>query len=141
MDHQLETRAGALRLALGLTATLAGLDKFFNLLADWGTYVSPVAASLLPVSPETLMYVVGVVEFSVGVAILGAAPVLGAYIASAWLVLVAVNLLLGGHFDIAVRDVVMSVAAFTLARLLELRSQETSRAPVREAAGRAVTAA
>ena len=141
MDHQLETRAGALRLALGLTATLAGLDKFFNLLADWATYVNPVAASLLPVSPETLMYVVGVVEFSVGVAILGAAPVLGAYIASAWLVLVAVNLLLGGYFDIAVRDVVMAVAAFTLARLLELRTQEASRAPVREAAGRTVTAA
>ena len=53
MDHQLETRAGALRLVLGLTAALAGLDKFFNLLADWSTYVSPVAASLLPVSPET----------------------------------------------------------------------------------------
>jgi len=42
--------------------------------------------------------------------------------ASAWL-LVAGNLLLGGHVDVAVRDVVMSVAAFTLARVLELRSE------------------
>ena len=141
MDHQLERRTGALRLVLGLTATLAGLDKFFNLLADWSTYVSPFAASLLPVSPETFMYAVGVVELAVGVAILGAAPVVGAYVASAWLVLVAANLLLGGYFDVAVRDVVMSVAAFTLARLLELRSHATPRAYVREATGRSVTAA
>jgi hypothetical protein len=48
MDHQLGTRAGALRLLFGLTATLAGLDKFFNLLADWSAYVSPLAAQLLP---------------------------------------------------------------------------------------------
>jgi hypothetical protein len=141
MDYQLATRAGALRLVLGLTATLAGLDKFFNLLADWSTYVSPLAASLLPVSPETFMYVVGGVELAVGVAILGAAPVLEAYVASAWLVLVAVNLLLGGYFDVAVRDVVMSVAAFTLARLLELRAQTTVRAQAREVSGRTVTAA
>ncbi|HZI28569.1 MAG TPA: hypothetical protein VFD64_10440 [Gemmatimonadaceae bacterium] len=140
MDHQLGTRTGALRLVFGLTATLAGLDKFFNLLADWSTYVSPLAASFLPVSPETFMYVVGAVECAVGIAILGAAPVLGAYVASAWLLLVAVNLLAGGYVDVAVRDVVMAVAAFTLARLLELRAHSTTRAPVREASGRTVTA-
>jgi len=56
----------------------------------------------------------------VGAAILGLAPRLGAYVASAWLLLVAANLTLGGHFDVAVRDVVMSVAAFTLARGLEV---------------------
>ena len=37
MDHQLAARGNALRLIFGLTATLAGLDKFFNLLADWST--------------------------------------------------------------------------------------------------------
>ncbi len=121
MDSQLDTRTGVLRLAFGLTATLAGLDKFFNLLADWTGYVSPIAVQLLPVSPDLFMSVVGVVEIAVGVAILRAAPVLGAYAASAWLLLVAGNLVLGGHFDIAVRDVVMSVSAFTLARLLEIQ--------------------
>ena len=121
MDSQLDTRTGVLRLAFGLMATLAGLDKFFNLLADWTSYVSPIAVQLLPVSPDLFMSVVGVVEIAVGVAILRAAPVLGAYAASAWLLLVAGNLVLGGHFDVAVRDVVMSVSAFTLARLLELQ--------------------
>jgi hypothetical protein len=128
MDQQLTVRAGVLRIAFGLTATLAGLDKFFNILADWSSYVSPVAAQLLPVSPDVFTYAVGVIEVGVGIAMLGVAPVIGAYVASAWLLLVAGNLLLGGFLDIAVRDVVMSVAAFTLARLLELGVQaaETS---------------
>ena len=141
MDHQLATRAGALRLVLGLTAAIAGLDKFFNLLADWSTYVSPLAAGLLPVSADTFMHVVGVIELAVGVAILGAAPVLGAYVASAWLLLVAVNLVAGGYIDVAVRDVVMSAGAFTLARLIELQAQSTTRPAALEARGRTVTAA
>ena len=139
MDDQLNTRTGALRLACGLTATLAGLDKFFNLLADWSAYVSPLAAQLLPVSPETFMYAVGIIEIAVGIAILGVAPVLGAYVASAWLLLVAGNLVLAGALDVAVRDVVMSVAAFTLARLLQLRIEHAAPAGLTEAR-RAVTA-
>src|SRR5687767_7548666 len=140
MDDQLGTRTAVLRVAFGLTATLAGLDKFFNVLVDWSTYVSPLAAQLLPVSADTFMYAVGIIEVTVGVALLGLAPVVGAYVASAWLLLVAVNLLLGGYMDVAVRDIVMAVAAFTLARLLELRAHSTTRAPVREASGRTVTA-
>jgi hypothetical protein len=108
-------------------ATLAGLDKFFNILADWGSYVSPIAAQVLPLSTEMLMAIVGVVEFAVGVSILTAWPVLGAYVASAWLLVVAGNLVLGGYFDIAVRDVVLAVGAFTLARLLEVRQQADAR--------------
>jgi len=53
--------------------------------------------------------------------ILTAVPVLGAYVASAWLLLVAVNLVIAGHLDVAVRDVVLSIAAFTLARLIQVR--------------------
>lgn len=111
----------ALRYGIGLTATLAGLDKFFNVLADWGSYVSPVAARLLPVSVPTFMGLVGIVELAVGVAMLTRWTRLGAYVASAWLLGVAANLVLAGFFDVAVRDVVMAVAAFTLARLTEVR--------------------
>jgi hypothetical protein len=108
-----------MRMAFGLMATLAGLDKFFNILADWGSYVSPVAAQLLPFSSDVLMSLLGVVEIAVGVSILTAWPAIGAYIASAWLLLVAMNLVLGGHLDVAVRDLVLSIAAFMLARLTE----------------------
>ncbi len=121
MDKRLETPWNALRLGLGLTATLAGVDKFFNLLADWSAYVSPAVAQILPVSPGILMGVIGVIELAVGVAILSRWTRLGAYVAAVWLLGVAANLMLAGFFDVAVRDVVMALAAFTLARLAELR--------------------
>ena len=140
MDDRLTTPFRVLRLTLGLTAALAGLDKFFNILADWGGYVGPFARALLPVSVGSFMAAVGVIEIAVGVAILGAAPRLGAYVASAWLLLVAANLALGGHFDIAVRDVVMSVAAFALARTLEVPSPAEARSDAPSSRSRVVTA-
>jgi hypothetical protein len=121
MDNRLNTPWLALRYGIGLTATLAGIDKFFNLLADWGSYVSPLATQLLPVSTGTFMSIVGVIEFAVGAAILAGWTRLGAYVASGWLLGVAINLIAAGFYDVAVRDVVMSVAAFTLARLAEVR--------------------
>jgi uncharacterized membrane protein YphA (DoxX/SURF4 family) len=124
-----------MRLAIGLMATLAGIDKFFNILVDWGSYVSPLAAQLLPFSTDVFMWIVGVVEFVVGISILTALPVIGSYVASAWLLLVAINLTLGGYFDIAVRDVVLSIGAFSLARLIQVRDEvevaEATPAPVR----------
>jgi hypothetical protein len=117
MDSRIVTARGVLRIGIGLMATLAGLDKFLNLLADWPSYVAPVAAHLLPVSAQTFMYAVGVIEFAVGVTIFFVRPSLGAFVASAWLLLVAGNLVLGGHFDIAVRDVVLAVASYALAEL------------------------
>ena len=122
MDLRLQTPTTIMRVAIGLMATLAGLDKFFNILADWSSYVSPVAAQLLPFSTDVLMWIVGIVEFAVGISILTALPVVGAYVASAWLLLVAGNLVLGGHLDIAVRDVVLSISAFTLARLVQVHN-------------------
>lgn len=133
MNARLTTPFRVLQVALGLTATLAGLDKFFNILADWGSYVSPVAAHLLPFSVNTFMAIVGLVEIVVGMAVLTLAPRLGAYVASAWLLLVAINLVAGGHFDVAVRDVVMSIAAFTLARGIEVREGATAYAAGRSA--------
>jgi hypothetical protein len=136
MDSRLFAPRTALRIGIGLMAALAGLDKFFNLLADWQSYVAPIAAQLLPFSVHTFMMIVGVVEFAVGITILFVRPAIGAYAAAAWLLLVAANLVFGGHFDIAVRDVVLSLAAFTLARLVEVdepavapaRSLQTARA-------------
>ncbi len=128
MDTRLRTPWIALRWGIGLAAALAGIDKFFNLLADWGSYLSPVAVQLLPVSTRTFMGIVGVIEFAVGAAILAGWTRAGAYVASAWLVGVAANLVLAGFYDVAVRDVVMALAAFTLARLAELHAAEPAHA-------------
>jgi len=120
MDRRLDTPFLALRIGIGLTAALAGIDKFFNLLTNWTSYVSPVIAQLLPVSTTTFMGLVGLIELAVGLAILMGWTRLGAYTASAWLALVAVNLVIAGFFDVAVRDLVLSIAAFTLARMAEV---------------------
>lgn len=136
MDTRLTTPWLALRYGIGLTATFAGFDKFLNLLADWGAYVSPMAAQLLPFSIPTFMGIVGVIEIAVGVAILAGWTRIGAYIASAWLLAIAGNLVLAGFLDVAVRDIVMSVASFTLARLAEVQERVHAGASTRAAAGR-----
>lgn len=101
-------------LTYGLVPLLAGLDKFFNLLADWPGYLAPWAADLLPVSAQTAMYAVGVIEILVGLMVLTRWTRIGAWIACAWLVLIALNLVTMGLFDIAVRDLAMAVGAYTL---------------------------
>ena len=128
MDNRLNMPWTALRFGIGLTATLAGIDKGFNVLADWGSYLSPLAAQVLPVSTDVFMGIVGVIEFAVGVIILAGWTRIGAYVASAWLLGVAANLVAAGFYDVAVRDVVMSLAAFTLARLAEVREHTPAHA-------------
>ena len=142
MDNRLNTPWLALRYGIGATAALAGIDKFFNLLADWGSYVSPLAAQVLPVSTSTFMGAVGVIELAVGAAILTGWTRLGGYVASAWLLGVAANLVAAGFYDVAVRDVVMSLAAFTLARMTEVRSEvpADSRTSIADRSRSAVTA-
>jgi uncharacterized membrane protein YphA (DoxX/SURF4 family) len=118
--ERLTTPWWALRAGLGSAAFLAGLDKFFNLLADWPGYLSPIVARILPFSPTPFMHAVGVVEMVVGAVILAGYTRLGGYVAAIWLGGIAINLLTTGHyFDVAVRDVGLAIAAFTLARLTE----------------------
>ena len=88
-------------------------------------YLSPLVQQILPFSPSVFMHAVGVVEMIVGIAILTKWTRLGGYVAMAWLVCIALNLLTTGNFyDVAVRDVVMSIGAYTLARLTEVRAEE-----------------
>src|SRR5689334_1625395 len=120
VDRGVESARQALKVAFGVVPFLAGLDKFFNLLADWPRYLSPVAEAILPVGAQTFMHFAGVVEMVVGLAILTRWTVIGSYVAAVWLVAIALNLVSSGHFlDVAVRDLVMAIAAYTLARLTE----------------------
>ena len=70
MNPRIDQTWWALRLTYGLVAFLAGLDKFFNLLANWESYLAPALGTLLPVSATSLMRTVGVIEMSVGILIL-----------------------------------------------------------------------
>jgi hypothetical protein len=101
---------------------LAGLDKFFNLLTNWEMYLSPLAERMLPVSAAVFMRSVGIIEMIVGIAILTRWTRIGSYIASAWLLLIAINLVTTGmFFDLAVRDVEIAIGAFVLAKLTEVK--------------------
>lgn len=122
-DSRLDQAWWVLRIGLGVGPFLAGLDKYFNLLTNWTAYISPLILKILPFSGQTFMHIVGVIEMIVGLTILTRWTRLGAYVASAWLVAIAINLLSTGmFFDVAVRDVEMALAAFVLARMTEVRS-------------------
>jgi hypothetical protein len=120
-DHALDSVYLPLKVTFGLVPLLAGLDKFFNLLTDWSTYLSPVVQDLLPFSAGTFMMIVGVIEMAVGLAILTRFTRLGAYVAMSWLVLIAFNLMLSGQPDVAVRDLAMAVGAYSLGTLAGLK--------------------
>ena len=139
IDRRVESARQLLWVVFGVVPFLAGLDKFFNLLADWPRYLSPAAQAILPVSGESFMHVAGVVEMVVGLAILTRWTVIGSYVAAAWLTAIAVNLVASGHFfDIAVRDLVMATAAYTLARLTEVSesNREVAAVPIEATADR-----
>jgi uncharacterized membrane protein YphA (DoxX/SURF4 family) len=129
LGPNLESLYRPLWLTYALVPLLAGLDKFFNLLTDWPKYLSPWMADLLPVPAQTFMYAVGIIEIVVGLMVLTRWTRIGAWIAAAWLVLIALNLVTMGLFDIAVRDLAMAVGACTLARLAELRHEAPAVAP------------
>jgi uncharacterized membrane protein YphA (DoxX/SURF4 family) len=121
-QKKLESAWWALRIGLGLGPFLAGLDKFFNLLANWESYLSPLMQNLLPVSATTFMHIVGALEMIVGLMILTRWTRVGSYLAMLWLTAIALNLISTGRFfDVAVRDLEMAIAAYTLARLTEVR--------------------
>ena len=120
----------ALRLAYGIVPIVAGLDKFTNLLTNWTQYLSPWQTALLPISPSAFMGVAGVIEVAAGLLVLSRYTHLAAYVVSAWLSLIALTLITGGHFfDVAARDAVMAVGAFVLGRLAESRADNTQETP------------
>jgi hypothetical protein len=111
-----------MRYTYGLVPIAAGLDKFTNLLTDWKSYISPSISNALPFSASTFMAIVGIIEIIAGIIVL-MRPRIGGYIVMAWLIVIALALLAGGqYYDVAVRDLVMAVGAFSLARLSAARS-------------------
>jgi hypothetical protein len=109
-----------LKFTYGLVPIIAGADKFTNLIVNWDEYLNPAIPGLINFTPHTFMLVVGVIEIIAGI-IVFVRPRIGAFIVSAWLLGIALQLVFWGRFfDIAIRDVVMAIGAFTLARLSSL---------------------
>lgn len=109
-----------LKYTFGIVPIVAGADKFTNLLTDWEQYINPSIAGLLPFSASVFMMIVGVIEIIAGIIVLRKAAI-GGYIVAAWLTVIALTLLLGFNYvDVAVRDLVMAIAALAMARLSKI---------------------
>jgi hypothetical protein len=107
----------ALRTGFVVAPILFGLDKLTNLLTDWTTYLAPAVDRLVPGSATSAMLAVGVVEVVAGL-VVAFRPKVGGYLVAAWLAGIIGNLLLlGDHYDVALRDFGLLLAALALARL------------------------
>jgi hypothetical protein len=135
MDYpkRLNTTWWALRIGLGVGPIVTGIDKYFNKLADWGMYLSPLATKIIPISATTFMHVIGVVEIIAGIVVLSRWTKIGSFVVMFWLLGIAVNLLSTGMFyDLAMRDVEIAIGAFALSQLTALREESVSANSVNE---------
>jgi hypothetical protein len=106
-----------LHFAFTVAPILAGIDKFFHLLADWDMYLAPWIARLSPIGGHGLMLAAGVIEIAAG-ALVALKPRIAAGIVCAWLLAIIVNLVSMGMFlDIALRDLGLALGALALQRL------------------------
>ena len=107
-----------LRVMFGLLAIIVGLDKFTDFVTNWSMYLNPIFLRIIPVTAQTFMRGVGVIEIIVGI-IVFAKPRLGGIILTIWFFAIALQLVAMGKFlDVAVRDIVIAIGGtLTLVRL------------------------
>ena len=118
-QHVLRQTSNLLKYTFVIVPIVAGADKFTNLLTHWEQYVNPSIEGFLPFSPSVFMMIVGAIEVVAGFIVLIKAEI-GGYIVAGWLTVVALTLLIGFNYvDVAVRDFVMAVAAFSMARIIK----------------------
>jgi len=116
-----------LRTVFTVAPILFGLDKFFNLMTDWTSYLAPWINDIVPGTATTAMEIVGVIEVAAGL-LVAVAPRIGAYVVALWLAGIIVNLLtLPGYYDVALRDFGLLVAALALGRLAQARTAAVTR--------------
>ncbi len=136
-DNHLDVSWWALKIGLGVGPVITGIDKYFNRLADWGMYLSPLATKAIPVSAATFMHAIGLVEIIAGLIVLSHWTKIGSYIVMFWLLGIAVNLVTTGMFyDLAMRDVEIAIGAFVLSQLTAVREQQvTEKSDIKRAPG------
>ncbi|MGW9686070.1 DoxX family membrane protein [Flagellimonas sp. 2504JD1-5] len=122
MESNITQVKSVLRYTYGLVPIVAGLDKFTNLLTDWGQYISSGFTDILPMETGAFMMIVGIIEIVAGILVL-LKPKIGALVVMSWLIAIAMVLIFSGKYiDIAVRDLVMAIGAFSLAKLYTAES-------------------
>jgi len=108
-----------MRVGFTLVPILFGADKFAHVMVNWDKYLAlDVQRWLSPFDTvHQTMYVVGAVEIFAGLVVL-LLPRFGGYLVALWLAGIIVNLaILGGFWDVLMRDVALLLLALTFARL------------------------
>jgi len=106
-----------LNITYGLVPIVAGLDKFSNLLTNWSNYLGTNIKSILHMDPASFMKIAGVIEIIAGILVF-VKPIVGGFVVMVWLIAIALLLIMGGgYYDVAVRDLVMAIGAYTMAQL------------------------
>jgi len=124
-DNKFNTIWTVSKYVYGLVPVLIGLDKFSFLIVDWNIYVSPFAASIIPIS--TLVPLVGIIEIAAGLLILTKYPRFGAYLVAAWIGIIIINLfMIGGLYDIILRDIAIAFGYIVFGMLTELKESSIS---------------
>ncbi len=109
-----------LKYTFVIVPIVAGADKFTNILTNWEQYINPSIAEMLPFSTSVFMMIVGIIEIVAGIIVLKKTE-FGGYIVASWLTVIALTLLLGFNYvDVAIRDLVMAIAALSMARLAKI---------------------
>jgi hypothetical protein len=106
-----------LQVAFVIVPFLAGLDKFMNYFTTWSKYLSPTAMNVIDGHTNAFFMIVGVIEIIAALGVLFK-PRIFAFVVSAWLLLIVLNLLmLGSYLDVALRDVGLMLGAFAFGQL------------------------
>jgi len=108
-----------LRTGFTVAPILMGVDKFFNWMVFWPSYLAVWVNHLFPGTAQQFMYAVGAIEIVAGLVVLFA-PRFGALLVAGWLGGIIVNLLTKNpprYYDIALRDVGLMIGALALALL------------------------
>lgn len=129
-DARIKLSWSLLRYSYGIVILLVGLDKIFgtDLIVQWSKYISPFALSILPISVPAFLVLIGIIEVVVAIMMLTKFPRIAGYLSIAWLLIIAVNLFLGGFIDIAVRDILLAVGAY-VSVLLSIALEEKHAIP------------
>ncbi|MBY0110134.1 MAG: hypothetical protein K2X90_03430 [Candidatus Babeliaceae bacterium] len=115
---------------------IAGIDKFFNYLADWSIYLNPSLPLYLNISVGTFMYMLGIIEILIGLLVL-IKPKLGGYAIMALLLIISVNLIsmqshyhegyahVMTHYDLALHDIALFISAYVFVILSKKLGKES----------------
>ena len=99
-----------------LTLIIAGLDKFFNVLDNWVTFLNPKLLPF-PISPSLFMRLVGIFEVLLGLSLFTRWRRTSSYIVAIWFILISINLLSLNLNYIAFTDILRAIGAILLAKL------------------------